>query len=537
MLLIVTPTTMGIPAYFAYVIKNHAEIVKRWNGEEKLVDNLYIDANSVIYDVVHKDAAEGIDVIHTEEGYLALIHKVVAKLQHYIDFVAPHKRILIAFDGQAPMAKLKQQRERRYKAVADGREGTLFITAGTIFMNVLNRFLYSHKWGVGGDVEVIVSGSDIVGEGEHKIFAYMRGNVKYHKQSRTFIYGLDADLIILSLTHVNICPNLFLFREDMDKQKGGGGQQPQRQYKLLVNIRLFAEHIEEKYRIPIKDYIFLSFLLGNDFMPHFPTINLRTFGIDRLIETYAKLTAANTSGEVNVLFWKEQDNGNGNVCWANVLKFVALLAENEDKWMREEHWHRDKMEIRMSKSPTDALCENPENRPIFCRETEKYIAPDYPNWRERYYRALFVCSHDENGKNVGVEVEVGSIVSNYLEGLEWCMKYYTGTSTIANWNWTYKHNYPPLLADIVSFSPDFLAAAAAAAAAAGTLTAAVTHKGDQSPDDWIFYVLPECAWKYVDSRIVQPPSPSHITTVAAAAIKLEWSYCRYLWESHILTGG
>ena len=51
------------------------------------------------------------------------------------------------------------------------------------------------------------------GEGEHKIYEYIRTNSEYHKDSTTVIYGLDADLIMLTLNHLKYCNNMFLFRE------------------------------------------------------------------------------------------------------------------------------------------------------------------------------------------------------------------------------------------------------------------------------------------------------------------------------------
>ena len=61
--------------------------------------------------------------------------------------------------------------------------------------------------------EIIISGSNIHGEGEHKIFKYIRDYPEKHNGQNTIIYGLDADLIMLSINHLPISPNIYLFRE------------------------------------------------------------------------------------------------------------------------------------------------------------------------------------------------------------------------------------------------------------------------------------------------------------------------------------
>ena len=59
----------------------------------------------------------------------------------------------------------------------------------------------------------MVSDSRDAGEGEHKIFAYIRDNPEKHNDETSLIYGLDADLIMLGLNHLPISKNLFLYRE------------------------------------------------------------------------------------------------------------------------------------------------------------------------------------------------------------------------------------------------------------------------------------------------------------------------------------
>lgn len=92
---------------------------------------------------------------------------------------------------------------------------TTAITPGTVFMKKLNEKIYSNyknpdKYKV---KSIILSGSDSCGEGEHKLFGYIRKIPEKHRHETTVIYGLDADLIMLSINHLPIANNIYLFRE------------------------------------------------------------------------------------------------------------------------------------------------------------------------------------------------------------------------------------------------------------------------------------------------------------------------------------
>ena len=60
---------------------------------------------------------------------------------------------------------------------------------------------------------IIVSSSHEPGEGEHKIFEYIREHASEHADQTTVIYGLDADLIMLCMSHLHISRNIYLYRE------------------------------------------------------------------------------------------------------------------------------------------------------------------------------------------------------------------------------------------------------------------------------------------------------------------------------------
>ena len=170
------------------------------------------------------------------------------------------------------------------------------------------------------------------------------------------------------------------------------------------------------------DYIFLCFFLGNDFLPHFPSVNIRTSGIQIMISAYQ-----NTIGRTN------QNLTDGkNIYWKNVYKLVKYLADNEWKNLVKEYKIRERWEKRSFPYDTP---ENIMNRflhtPIKNREIERMIDPHTSCWEDRYYKYLFSIDIDQEHKR--------EICVNYLEGLEWTFKYYI--DKCVDWRWSYHYHF------------------------------------------------------------------------------------------------
>ncbi len=143
---------MGIPSYFSFIVKNHSGIIKKLQKLRKPVDNFYLDSNSIIYDSLRRMQGEYHSYANDPEFEDALIASVCSKIDEYIQVVKPRKHVFIAFDGVAPVAKLEQQRNRRYKSslersLRDTLKGPnacwdqTAITPGTRFMSNLGEMI------------------------------------------------------------------------------------------------------------------------------------------------------------------------------------------------------------------------------------------------------------------------------------------------------------------------------------------------------------------------------------------------------------
>ena len=110
---------MGIPSYFVHALKTYKNIVKTLSSFGKPVSNLYMDCNGIIYDAVRDIKVADIkptgSITKREMYEAAIMQRVCDTISSYVSQVNPSHRVLIAFDGVAPVAKLNQQRERRFR--------------------------------------------------------------------------------------------------------------------------------------------------------------------------------------------------------------------------------------------------------------------------------------------------------------------------------------------------------------------------------------------------------------------------------------
>jgi 5'-3' exonuclease len=483
-----------------------------------------MDCNSIIYDSVHfleKGIADG-TIEMPSDFESEVITLIIKKIDLYIDFIKPSSTLYIAFDGVAPFAKMEQQRTRRYKSLfltnntfQDNKNkkfswNTSAITPGTSFMNKLSKqvgdaFLTKeNKYKVSN---IIVSGSNEPGEGEHKMYQHIRDISP--SNDHISIYGLDADLIMLSIFHLKYSKNIFVFRETPDFFKHMIPVEAAPNEPHFLDIRQLSVSIlcemncrfSDSFRI--NDYVFLCFFLGNDFLPHFPSMNIRTHGITALLDIYR-----NCIGNQKDKYLISPTNN--KIQWKNVGDFIKEISKNERQLLLNEYSVRKKFDRFTFKENTveekqDLLL----NVPIIYRAEEKYICPEETYWEDRYYDILFHKEYCDNN--------VATICRNYFEGLEWVYTYYN--SECPNWQWKYNYHYPPLFKDLCRFLPE---------------TDEMLIKsgcGPVSPYVQLCYVLPYSNL-YLLPKEITDKLYSDFSHLYPIHYDFHWAFCRYFWESH-----
>ncbi|PSK41774.1 hypothetical protein B9Z65_9160 [Elsinoe australis] len=207
------------------------------------------------------------------------------------------------------------------------------ITPGTPFMDILAKSLrYWCQYKLNTDLawrnlKIIISDATVPGEGEHKIMQFVRSqrsSPTHDPNTRHVIYGLDADLIMLGLaTHE---PHFRVLREDVFGQdtkpghcrmcgqaghmaaecrgkpaekKGEFGEKedaPPLKDFIWLHVNVLREYLAVEMSLPgqhnfdlercLDDWVFMCFFVGNDFLPHLPSLEIRDEGIDLLIQIW-----------------------------------------------------------------------------------------------------------------------------------------------------------------------------------------------------------------------------------------------------------
>jgi 5'-3' exonuclease len=327
-----------------------------------------------------------------------------------------------------------------------------------------------------------------------------------------------------------------------------------------------TSHITPEVIAAIDDYIVMAFMLGNDFMPHFPSLNLRTNGMTVLLQTYANMFRESKE----YLVRRNGMSGQPTIVWKTMHSFIALLADTEHNRFMNEHKMRDRhgkqrfgggggggaqrgglgqkhatavsevkttpsinIDIRdltkIACSRVVQLVANVEQChslndfmliPMQERTVEKYIDPFRENWEFRYYDALFdIDIYAKPGVGSERIDRLKSICVNYIEGLEWTMRYYS--TGCVDWRWTYKYPYAPLLVDLMRYIPHLDTA----------LFPNTTEKNPVRDLVQLCYVLPMASHGLLPTAIAEKLKRNY-SRYYCDKLNFKWSYCKYFWEAH-----
>lgn len=397
---------MGIPYYFYHLTRKYKNII---------VNNLPTDIHTYAIDfngIIHPEAAK-----ETREEQL--FANLWNKINHYNQTFKP-EQMLICIDGVAPLAKIIQQRKRRYLTVfknkldkIDVKWDTNAISCGTTFMNNLDNYL-KNKIEEENKKNFILDGSLNSGEGEHKIFKYLKPSNK-----AIVINGLDADLIILSL--LSNIDNIYLMRENNDDI-------------IYVNINNLKQslinelkplwHLNENEII--ENYCIMCSILGNDFIPHITTLTMKNNGLNKLIEFTTKAIANNGS-----LVSNNKINKN---CIVAIFNYIA---ETEDIDMANE------VALFMKKKPSSIV----DNSIDYGLKNKDNLLMDIHinnrKWRYYYYKSLF---------NININYDsslISTVIECFIKGIYWTYNYYKKLDL--DYEWFYPYNFPPSTKDIANY--------------------------------------------------------------------------------------
>jgi 5'-3' exoribonuclease 1 len=357
--------------------------------------------------------------------------------------------VYITIDGVAPRSKMNQQRERRYKSeffkVGDTSKSGLWdsnkITPGTLFMEKVKHSLINFASDLKDtiNIECILSDSNDVGEGEHKI---MKIIADISSTARVCIYGLDADLIMLSLMNKNY-DKIILIRDNSFNNNLSDDKKVI-DYLNIKNLRRYiCEDISgllTKYKQVNKnqlnmdniiyDYIIICFLLGNDFLEHIPSLSIKKNGIDIVMKAYANAWKGfhliNKAYVNDVTKWKSSIN-------LHYLKDLMYHLKNSETYF----FKNFRLDTLANHENANYELLSQSNRLTFYKDD--LVKFQEENFKDRYYMYYDIKTNS-----------IDNMCLNYIEGLYWVFGYYN-SHIHENWTWYYKYNNSPFCSDIFEF--------------------------------------------------------------------------------------
>jgi hypothetical protein len=178
--------------------------------------------------------------------------------------------------------------------------------------------------------------------------------------------------------------------------------------------------------------------LGNDFLPHLPSLDIHKDGIEFLIKYYVKVLDEESDYLLDII----TKNINQKFL-ANLLNKLSLKEEE----ILKNNYGKKRFQRCESSDPYDIEVHKIENLQFKIEDTIQIGSDNQVEWRKRYYKHYFGCESEES-----IESFVKNFVKNYLIGIKWVTEYYF--DKCPSWDWYFPYEHPPFLSDINLYLKD-----------------------------------------------------------------------------------
>ncbi|XP_066586582.1 5'-3' exoribonuclease 1-like isoform X1 [Prorops nasuta] len=453
---------MGVHGLFAFICQRYPCVCETVSEcQIPKFDALYLDINELLYKCVEEFTVKDEDVFKNLFNSIELIFQLIQ----------PQKLLFLAVDGVHPSAKINPHYT---SMLMDEAEKMLLksqckfdsnnFKPGTLFMCKLTEQLkYFISYKISNDTEwqkckIILSGSEVPGEGEHKIIEYirfMKSEPDFNPNTRHCIYGHDADLIILCLcsqiSNVSLLRRNRLSYENINSRiEALAGTK-----FCIVHLSLLKKYIEYEFSSLkkkinffniekiIDDWVLIGFLVGNDFLTALPHLyNLRE-ALPLLYNVYIEILPAlggymNESGTLNLgrfeMFIKKLSD----------IEIQLLANSCNDSECSEDNITETNVDIIVL--PSDLMKNNANS--IAITLLQKLNIDKNMNSDENIDENEDDTDNESSFKRDIINA-FRSQVENYIKTIQWNLSYYY--KDCCSWSWHYPYSFSPFIFNIKNF--------------------------------------------------------------------------------------
>lgn len=415
---------MGIPALFKTFTTKYSNILESTDNIE--TDILCFDFNCLIHHCKNELKEDFKNIKNQRNQEEVLIVEIIGYFNNIIKMCNP-EIVYISIDGVVPYGKMKQQRYRRFKSNTEINNcfDSNKISPGTSFMSKLcarikNLMTIGIKepLGLKRKTKFYFNDVNVPGEGEAKLMKFLD---QQDNSRKVIIYGLDADLIILSMLRNS--HKIKLLREYEDSF-------------TLLNINNLKKSILNDYNISIhtdperffKDFTALSFLGGNDFVEPLPSCKIRDGGMKRIMNAYQTICKN-----------KYIVDENNNINYPLLLQIIQNISKSEEddlvKIYDRIYNNRDPVNLEEVEHAFYSNPMHPEYS-IFLELTKNIqFQNPYTWWNQIWFT-----------KEKDSVTKFNKVINEYFKSIEWCKEYYLNSNVI-DWNYFYPYEVAPLAKD------------------------------------------------------------------------------------------